>query len=270
MRRLVPTTALAACLALLGTGPAPAEQDMLLGADMASPAMTRAEMTRADVEALIARAAGRPIDLSDKALSGLDLSGLDLRGANLRTARLNRVNLRGADLSGANLEQAWIIKADLTGAKLVGARMFGITAREANLTGADLSRAVPIGDFRGATMRGATLVGLRGGADLRNQSMGLMRAVFVSVNLSGANLTGADLGRARLDFANLAGADLTDVALTGADLSGADLTGATVAGADFRSVDVGGAKLVDLKGQDRARDWAQRVNADRAVLRRPE
>jgi uncharacterized protein YjbI with pentapeptide repeats len=256
---------LCAALAILAASPAGAEQDMLLGADMASPAMTRAEMSRADIEALIAK--GGPVDLSDKALSGLDLSGLDLRGANLRTARLNRTVLRGTDLSGANLEQSWFLKANLSGARLVGARMFGITARDADFSGADLSRAIPIGDFRGASFSGANLAGLKGGADLRNQSMGLMRTVFASVNLSGATLRGADLGRARIDFSDLRGADLTDAVLTGADLSGANLTGATVAGADFRNADVGGARLVDLKGQDRARDWAARVNADRAITR---
>ncbi|WP_099900550.1 pentapeptide repeat-containing protein, partial [Methylobacterium frigidaeris] len=178
--------------------------------------------------------------------------------------------LRGTDLSGANLEQSWFLKADLSGAKLVGARMFGITAREANLSGADLSRSVPIGDFRGAIMSGAILADLKGGADIKNQSMGLMRTVFVSVNLSGANLRGADLGRARLDFADLRGADLTGAVLMGADLSGADLTGATVAGAEFRNADVGGARLLGLKGEDRALGWAERVNAERAIARRAD
>ncbi|GJD37323.1 pentapeptide repeat-containing protein [Methylobacterium aerolatum] len=257
--------ALSVLLAAILVGPAAAEQDLLLGADMTSPAMTQAEMSRADIEAMIAAAHGKPIDLHDKSLSGLDLSGLDLRGANLRTARLNTANLRGADLTGANLQQAWFLKADLSGAKLADAAMFGITARDANFSGADLSRSMPIGDFKGANMRGATLVDLRGGADIRNQSMGLMRAVFTSVNLSGANLKGADLGRSRLEFANLTDADLTDVVLMGSDLSGANLTGATVAGADFKNVDVSGTRLIGLKGEDRARDWAARVNIDRAI-----
>ena len=108
--------------------------------------------------------------------------------------------------------------------------MFGVTARDANFSGADLTEARPIGDFKGANLSGAMLVNLKGGADIKNQSMGLMRAVFVSVNLSGANLTGA-----------------------------------TVAGADFRNVDVSGARLVALKGQDSAKDWAARVNVDRAI-----
>ena len=261
MRRLAPIMLVSA----LVVGPVRAEQDLLLGADMNTPAMTQAEMSRADVEAMIAKADGKPLDLADRALSGLDLSGLNLSGVNLRTARLNKANLRGADLSGAILEQAWLIKADLSGAKIVDAKMFGVTARDANFSGADFSRSRPIGDFKGANMSGATLVDLRGGADIKNQSMGLMRAVFTSVNLSGANLKGANLGRSRLDYANLADANLTDAVLMGSDLSGANLTGATVAGADFKNVDVSGARLLSLKGQDSAKDWAARVNVDRAI-----
>ncbi|GLS56523.1 pentapeptide repeat-containing protein [Methylobacterium gregans] len=109
-------------------GPAVAEQDLLLGGDMGSAAMIKAEMTGAAVEVLIAKADGQPIDLSDEALAGVDLSGLNLKSANLRIARLDKTNLSGADLTGANLEQAWFIRADLFGAKLVGANMFGITA----------------------------------------------------------------------------------------------------------------------------------------------
>lgn len=257
-------------LSLLSCGPAVAEQDMLMGADMTSPKMTQAEMTRGDVEAMIAKAGGKPLDLTDKSLSGLDLSGLDLKGVNLRTARLNKANLSGADLSGANLQQAWLLKANLSGAKLAGADMFGAVARDADMSRADLSRAKPVGDFRNVNLSGATLVELRGGADLKNQSMGLMRTVFTGVNLEGANLKGADLGRAKLDFANLKGADLTDAVLTGADATRADLTGATVAGATFKDVDVGDAKLLKLKGQDAAKDWAALVNADQAETDRTQ
>jgi hypothetical protein len=47
MRSLVPLVLVSMALA----GPARAEQDLLLGADMNTPAMTRAEMSRADIEA---------------------------------------------------------------------------------------------------------------------------------------------------------------------------------------------------------------------------
>lgn len=86
MRRL----ALSVLLAAFAVGPAAAEQGLLLGADMTFPAMTQAELSRADIEAMIKAADGKPIDLHDKSLSGLDLSGVDLRAAKLRTARLGK------------------------------------------------------------------------------------------------------------------------------------------------------------------------------------
>jgi uncharacterized protein YjbI with pentapeptide repeats len=256
---------LAFMIYVLPTGFVYAEQDMLLSVDLTTPNMAQAEMSRADIEAMIDRASGTPLDLSDKRLSGLDLSGLDLRGANLRLSRLNKTVLRDTDLSGANLDQAWLLHANLSGAKLVGTSLFGAQVRNADLSHADLTRAKSIGDFRGANLSGATLIDLKGGADMKNQSMGLMRTVFTSANLEGANLRGADLGRARLDFAILRGADLTDAILTGSDFSGADVTGATIAGADFTNVDVSGAKLRQLKGEDKAKAWGARVNADRAL-----
>ena len=50
-------------------------QDLLRHVDLASPEMTTAEMTRADVNI----EKGSPVDLSDRRLSGLDLSELNLR-----------------------------------------------------------------------------------------------------------------------------------------------------------------------------------------------
>ena len=244
---------------------ASAQTDMLRYLDLTTAGMTEAEMSRADIEAIISKTDGKPLDLSDKRLSGLDLSGINLNGANLRLSRLNQTNLRNADLSGANLDQAWLLKANLSGAKLVGTSFFGAQARDANLSGADMTKAKPIGDFTGANMSGAILIDLRGGADIRNQSMGLMRTVFTSVNLEGANLTGANLGRSRLDFANLKSANLTNAILIGSDASGADMTGATVAGANFKNVDVSSTKLRRLNGQDSVKEWGALVNADRAI-----
>ena len=78
-----------------------AAQNMMQHVDLTSPAMTAAEMTRAEVEAVIAAATStQPADFTGKKLSGLDLSGLDLSGAVLRTARLNRTKLTDAKDSG--------------------------------------------------------------------------------------------------------------------------------------------------------------------------
>ena len=63
------------------------------------------------------------------------------------------------------------------------------------------------------------LVGADASADMRNQSMGLMRGVLKSANLKGADLSGANLSRTDLDFANLKNADLTDCNLVHAQLA---------------------------------------------------
>ena len=128
---------------------AAAQDNMLRYLDLTTPDMTHAEMSRADIDALISEAGGRPLDLSGKRLSGLNLSGANLSGANLRLSRLNRTDLSSADLSGATLDQAWLLKANMRGAKLVGASFFGAQVREADLSGADLTRAKLIGTLAG-------------------------------------------------------------------------------------------------------------------------
>ena len=145
--------------------------------------------------------------------------------------------------------------------------MFGITARDANFSGADLSRSMPIGDFKGANMSGATLVDLKGGADIKNQSMGLMRAVFASVNLVGREPEG---GRPRPVPAGICQPEGRRP-----DRRGADGLGPVGGEPDRRHGHGRGLQerrrqrrpLVDLKGQAEAKDWAERVNADRAITR---
>jgi uncharacterized protein YjbI with pentapeptide repeats len=93
-------------------------------------------------------------------------------------------------------------------------------------------------------------VALDGAADMRNQSMGLIRAVLRSARLDGADLTGAALGRADLEFAKLRGAVLDGADLSRAQLGGADLTGASVRGLDLTEADLSATVLRDLVGGD--------------------
>ena len=75
-------------------GPA-AAQGMMQHVDLASPRMSEAEMTREDVEALLAEASpDHPADLADKSLNGLDLSGLD--GPSSKSV-LSALNATGID-----------------------------------------------------------------------------------------------------------------------------------------------------------------------------
>ena len=68
---------LAVCL-FLGVTSASA-QDLWQYIDLNSDAFTKADMTRADVEAAITAAGSAPVDLSGKQLNRLDLSGIDAR-----------------------------------------------------------------------------------------------------------------------------------------------------------------------------------------------
>ena len=77
----------AAWLAVIGASPAQA-QGAMDHVDLTSPRMSAAEMTRTDIESLIAAAKpGVGIDLAERSLNGLDLSGLDLSKADLTRAR---------------------------------------------------------------------------------------------------------------------------------------------------------------------------------------
>ena len=83
-----------------------AAQDMLDMVDLTSDQFTKAEMSRADIEAGLAKLAdGQKLDLTGKALNGLDLSGLDLRRTVLQSARLlvasddMKIRLRYTDTS---------------------------------------------------------------------------------------------------------------------------------------------------------------------------
>ncbi len=226
-------------------------QDMMKDLDLNSPAMIEAEMSRGQViEQLDANAGGEPLDLTGKRLNGLDLSELDLSGVVLRAARLNNASLKGANLEGAILDQAWMLKADLTGANLKDAKLFQAQLVGAVLDQADFTNARVASDLSRASIKGARFVGASLGADMQNQSMGLMRGVLKKADLEGADFTDADLSRVDFEFASLKGVDFTRANLMRASLGGADLTGAIIEGANFNEADVTSAKLKSLIGAD--------------------
>lgn len=92
-------------------------------------------------------------------------------------------------------------------------------------------------------------------ADLRDANLrdaNLRGADLRAANLRTANLNGADLIGAKLRAANLNGAKLRGVQLRGDDLIGAQLRGAYLSGADLCKADLIGADLceADLSGAD--------------------
>lgn len=239
----------------------------LVAVALTASAAGAADLTRADVQKILAATpkgegasfvarslAG--LDLHDLDFSGADLSRADLAQADLRGAKLVGTKLVGADLHAARLNQAWIMRADFSGANLTGAALETLVVSEgmetrpdeaARFAGADLSDARMVARFSLDDMQGANLSRVHAAADMRNQSMGLIRADFSRANLAGAKFTGAALGNASFEFAKLqhadfSGADVSDADFDGADLTDADFTRAKTDGASFDSAVLTGVR----------------------------
>src|SRR5215472_6729264 len=217
---------------------------LMLAASPCRAADLSAEQVR---ERLAAATREKPADFSGKSLDNLDLSNLDFK----------RANLSGADLSRAKLDLAWIMRANFTAADLSNASLFGLVVSSGLDVSPDEAPIFKAANFSGSRiiarlsrfdLSGANFTEAKMGADMRNQSMGLMRTDLSGANLAGANFTKADLSRAAMRFANLVGADLSGANLSGADLSGANLTGADLTGADATDADLGGAILTNVRG----------------------
>ena len=185
-------------------------------------------------------------DLHEASLVSFDLTGADLTGADLTGA-----NLTGADLTSATLTGATLTGATLTGSTLTGVISGSITGTPSALdSGFVLQNGYLIGpgvNLTSADLNGADLTGANlTGADLTGADLtgaNLTGADFTGANLTGADLTGIDLTGANLTGADLTGADLTGTDLTGANLTGADLTGADLTGANLTGADLTGANL---------------------------
>ena len=180
------------------------------------------------------------------------LTDAKLSRANLFSCDFTDAVLTGADLTHANLDGSVLRRADLRKANLEGASLFATIIEAADLSGANLSGTRIIGYLRGAKLVGATLTKANIGADPGNQSMGVMRATFISADLSGADFTGANLFKADFSHATLAGArsrapNLSNSELVQTDLTRADLTGAKLAQANLDGADFTGAIGVDRR-----------------------
>jgi len=201
-------------------------------------------------------------DLSRLDLSGMDLSGANLAGANLTNTRLEKTILKGANLKGANLDGSWLIGADFSHANLQNAHMFGPVvaqglepsrAQSPVFTGADFSGARVIARLSQGDNAQATFAKANLGADMGNQSMGLMRFEAEGANLAGADFSGANLNHALFKFADLKGADFTDADIRSAEFDGANMTGAHFAGANAEGASFDTANLSGATGLDSAR-----------------
>jgi uncharacterized protein YjbI with pentapeptide repeats len=265
------------------------------GANLADTSFAGAKLT--DVVLAHARMAGCVLDEAD--LSGANLGKAKLAGASLRKTNLRNAVLAGADLTGAKLAGADLEAADLSETVLIdtdftdvsapnllamkltlrGLHAPGIVLTKARFVECDIAGA----DWTGAALDQAmflqcNLAGIQlSGARMRN-------SVFVQrCDLAQANLSGADLTEANLRETGLPGADLTDAIVERADFSGADLSAAVLArirgagsrwvaanlsGANLHGADLAQADLarVDLRGAYVVEVSAYEANAPRAIL----
>ena len=115
-----------------------------------------------------------------------------------------------------------MIGANLAGASLVGAELFQTQLGKAGLSDTDFTHARTAADFNKATLTRAIFKEADFSADMRNQSMGLMRGVLTSTHGSEVDFTNAQMSCADLEFAKLPNANFT-----GADMSMTTLGGPT-------------------------------------------
>lgn len=162
------------------------------------------------------------------------LIGFDARleNANLAGARLAGADLTDADLAGANLSAA-----DLAGANLTSVDLFGATLADTNLAGAAMTYVMsgkitgtPAQLPRHRRLQGGYLFGPQANlfngyftgfdpADVDLEYAYAEGDVFISTNLTDADLSGADLD-SYFSNDNLAGADLFGAAIAGITWSG--------------------------------------------------
>jgi len=243
-------------------------------------------------------------NLSGAVLSRAYLIRADLSGSNLSGAVLLRANLFRANLLGANLRGAGLREADLSGATLNGTDLSGASVAHTIFGDVDLStvKGLDTIEHHGPSIIGNETISrsqgnipevfLRSAGVMANQEhldilkRGVQawnqwstehqyeqpaggRADLSGADLSRANLGEVDLHGADLIMANLSGADLSGANLImaylgGADLSGAILFGATLRGATLRGANLSGAILseADLNGA-----ILSRANLSGAILR---
>jgi uncharacterized protein YjbI with pentapeptide repeats len=156
---------------------------------------------------------------------------------------MNKTNFSHARLDGAVLDQVWAMAANFSGASLRKANLFASQMQEANCDEADFSGARVAADLSRARLRNAKFIAADLAADMRNQSMGLMRAVLKSADLAGADFENANLALTDLQFAKFQGANLRGASLAEAEAGGADFRGAIFSNTNLTGTDMASARF---------------------------
>jgi uncharacterized protein YjbI with pentapeptide repeats len=196
-------------------------------------------------------------NLNNTIFTGATLTNANLTGANLTNANLSTSGLSGADLADTNLTLANLENANLTGANLTIADLTGSYLYEANLADTDLTNTDVNSSLQDASSGGITGTpsvlptgfSLVGGY-LIGPDADLYLANLTGLDLSNADLAGANLYAATLSYANLTDADMSSASLALASLDTANLTGANLHEASLAFADLNAANLTDADLSD--------------------
>jgi uncharacterized protein YjbI with pentapeptide repeats len=213
---------------------------LLKGANLAGAVLDDADLSESVlVDADLTGASLQGVDLAGAQLSKAKIKGADFRGANLARALLAGLRLGEASFGGACFTAARLNKADLeyidlpgadfAGADLHGALLTGAILSEANFAGACLCEAgLADVNWEGACLRDVNLSGAS--FHLGSSRSGLVNSPIASEGsrtgfytddfeeqhfkapeeIRKANLRGADLCGARLDYVDFYLVDLRD------------------------------------------------------------
>ena len=191
-------------------------------------------------------------NLSNSNLSKANLTCATFKGATLINSRINEANLSGTDLEGADLSYAQLSATDISRTKLVNAKLISANLtdailRNANLSNADLHSAnFSNVDLRCVILRSANLSDTNlSSANLKyadlyqsivnektnfdkkwDQIWKIINEDYQCLDLTNADLIGANLHDAKLSGVKLNNADMKGVNLKNADLSNANLSDA--------------------------------------------
>lgn len=162
-------------------------------------------------------------DLSRADMSGRNLKSADCRGTRFQGAKVNSLDLCSIDAADANFDDSFLQRSrlrgsDLSRASLEGARLIGCDFRRANLSQASLVDAVMTVALTPASWPASCGYfddeGYLSGAS-KNEDV-----PFLSVDLEGANLRGADFGPLILVGRVSIGADCREIFLWTSVLGG--------------------------------------------------
>lgn len=191
-------------------------------------------------------------------LQGVRLGPLNLQDADLQNINFERAILRGINFAGANLSGAKLIysdlrpmedpvsfdssdlsNADLSNSNIQGASFVNATLENTNLSGTNLHEV----DFGNTPLTGADLTGAIYSEETNSTSdLSELGAHFFG---PGGNLSGADINRY---FSLVARTDLTGADLSSADLSHMIIVDTSFEGANLREANLEGSSLSQAQG----------------------